>query len=44
MIFDFLNIFTENPQFKLIYEEMGEQINLNQISESLMAEPIIENG
>lgn len=44
LIFDFLKIFSENSQFKLIYEEGSEQVNLNEISESLMAELIIEDG
>jgi hypothetical protein len=44
-LFDFLKIFEENPQYKLIYEEnKGHQINLLEISEMLKAEPIIENG
>ena len=44
IIFDFLAIFEENEEFKLIYEENGEQVNLVEISEMLKAEPIIENG
>jgi hypothetical protein len=44
-LFDFLKIFEENPQYKLIYEEnIGHQINLLEISEMPKAEPIIENG
>lgn len=42
--FDMLNIFEENEEFKLIYEEDGKQINLVEISEMLKAELIIENG
>ena len=44
MLFDFLGFFEENEQFKLIYEEAGEQVDLNKISEMLKAEPIIEGG
>ncbi len=44
IICDFLNIFEENEEFKLIYEEDGKQVNLVEISEMLKAEPIIENG
>ena len=43
-IFDFLRIFEEYPEFKIVYEENGEQIDLNKISEMLKAEPIIYNG
>jgi hypothetical protein len=44
LMFNFLRIFEEHHEFKLIYEENGQQIDLTKISESLMAEPIIENG
>ncbi|WP_173968468.1 hypothetical protein [Flavobacterium collinsii] len=44
LVFDFLNIFEENEQFKLVYEEEGKQVNLVEISEMLKAELIIENG
>lgn len=43
-LFDFLRIFEENTQFKLVYEEANKQVNLNEISEMLKSEPIIENG
>ena len=43
-IFDFLRVFEEHPEFKIIYEEKGQQVDLNKISEMLKAEPIIENG
>jgi hypothetical protein len=43
-LFDFLRIFEEYTQFKLYYEDNDKKIDLNQISESLKAEPIIENG
>ena len=42
--FDFLRIFEEHPEFKIVYEENGQQVDLNKISEMLKAEPIIENG
>jgi hypothetical protein len=44
LLFDFLNLFEENPEFKIIYEEEGLQVDLNKTSEMLKAEPIIENG
>jgi hypothetical protein len=44
LLFDVLRIFEENPEFKIIYEEDGRQVDLNKISEMLKAEPIIENG
>jgi hypothetical protein len=43
-LFDFLRIFEENLEYKIVYEEEGKQINLVEISEMLKAEPIIENG
>jgi len=43
-LFDFLKIFEENEEFKLIYSENDTNIDLNQISEMLKSEPIIENG
>jgi hypothetical protein len=43
-IFDFLRIFEEHPEFKIVYEENGQQVDLNKISEMLKAEPIIDNG
>lgn len=43
-MFSMLGIFEENEQFKLIYEENGKQVDLMKISETLKAEPIIENG
>ena len=43
-LFDFLKIFEEYTQFKLYYEDNDKKIDLTQISESLKAEPIIENG
>lgn len=43
-LFDILRVFEENEQFKLVYEEGGQQVNLNNISEMLKAEPIIEGG
>jgi len=44
IIFDFLRIFEEHEEFKIVYEEDGNQVDLNKISEMLKAEPIIENG
>lgn len=43
-LFDLLNIFEENEEFKLIYEEKGQQVNLVEISDMLKAEAIIQNG
>jgi hypothetical protein len=44
MLFDFLKIFEENREFKIIYDKEGNQIDLNKISEMLKAEPIINGG
>lgn len=44
IMFAFLKIFEEQENYKLIYEENGKQVNLEEISEMLKAEPIIENG
>ena len=44
LIFSFLKVFEEQENYKLIYEENGKQVNLEEISEMLKAEPIIENG
>ena len=43
-LFEFMNIFEESENFKLVYEDQGKQVNLVEISEMLNAEPIIENG
>jgi hypothetical protein len=43
-IYNFLKIFEENDNFKLIYENDGQHIDLTKISEMLKAEPIIQNG
>jgi len=43
-LFDFLNIFEEKENFKIIYEDEDKQVNLVEISEMLKAELIIENG
>jgi hypothetical protein len=44
IVFDMLGIFEEHREFKLIYEEDGQQIDLNKISEMLKAEPLSEDG
>lgn len=44
VLFQFLKIFEENKQFKLVYEDENIQVNLVRISEMSKAEPIIENG
>jgi hypothetical protein len=44
MMFNMLRVFEEHEEFKLIYSENNQQINLTEISENLKAEPIIENG
>jgi hypothetical protein len=44
-LFQFLKIFDENPQFKLLFEdEDGKVKDLNKISDMLKSEPLIENG
>lgn len=44
LLFNVLKVFEEHPEFKIVYEENGQQVDLNKISEMLKAEPIIENG
>ena len=44
MLFDFLRIFEENREFKIVYEKEGQHIDLCQISEMLKAEPNINGG
>lgn len=44
LIFDLLRVFEENENFKIVYEENDNQINLNELSEMLKAELIIPNG
>jgi len=44
LLFDFLNFFEENTEYKIIYEEGGQQVDLTKISEMLKAKLIIENG
>jgi len=41
---DFLRIFEEHENFKLVYQEGVEEVNLNEISEMLKAEPLSEDG
>ena len=43
-LFDFLRVFEENNTFKIVYENDGQKVDLNQISDMLKSEPIIENG
>jgi hypothetical protein len=43
-IFGIIGVFEENPEFKIIYEEDEQQVDLTKISEMLKAELIIENG
>jgi catalase (peroxidase I) len=44
LLFDVLRIFEEHKEFKLTYEDDDQQVDLTKISDSLMTEPIIENG
>lgn len=44
ILFDFLRIFEENKDFKIIYESDGQQVDLVKISEMLKAEPLIKDG
>jgi hypothetical protein len=41
---EFFNIIEENSEYKLIYEEDGQQVDLTKISEMLKAELFIEDG
>lgn len=43
-LFNFLKIFEENEEYKLIYETSGKQVNLEEISEMLKAEIHGEDG
>ena len=43
-LFDFLKIFEEHKEFKLVYEENGTQVNLEKISEMLKAEILSKVG
>ncbi len=43
-LFDFLRIFEENEEFRLIYSGEKCVIDLNDISDMLKSEPIIEDG
>lgn len=44
VLFNILNFFEENEQFKIVYEEEGKQVNLVEISEMLKAEIHGEDG
>ena len=44
VIFEFLKIFEEHEEFKLLYEENNNSVDLVKISEMLKAEILIENG
>ncbi|MRJ09126.1 hypothetical protein EDL99_09670 [Ornithobacterium rhinotracheale] len=44
VLFEFFNLFEENEEYKIIYEEDGQQVDLVKISEMLKAEPLGENG
>ena len=44
VLFELFTILDENENYKIIYEENGNQVDLNKISEMLKAELIIENG
>ena len=43
-LFDFLRVFEENNTFKIVYENDGQKVDLNQITDMIKSEPIIENG
>jgi len=43
-LFKFLQIFEDNDEFKIYFTSKNQKVNLNEISEMLKAEPIIENG
>jgi hypothetical protein len=44
MLFNFLRIFEEHPQFKIYFENGINKIDLNVINDDLKSEPIILNG
>lgn len=43
-LFDFMSIFEEEFDFKLMYREGSDLVDLLEISDSLRAEPIIDDG
>jgi len=43
-MFGLLGFFEENTEYKIIYEENGQQVDLSKISEMLKAEPLSEDG
>jgi hypothetical protein len=43
-IFSFLQIFEEHPEFKIVFEDKGKQIDLNAISEMLKSEHQGDDG
>jgi len=43
-LFDYLEFFELNPEFKLTFDEGGQQISLIEISEMLKAEPLGDDG
>lgn len=43
-LFNILNIFEEDDEYKIYFEENNQEVNLVEISDMLKAEPIIENG
>jgi hypothetical protein len=44
LLFDFLQVFEEHEEFKIVYEMGDKQVDLMTISEMLKAAPIIEGG
>ena len=43
-IFSFLSIFENNENYKIYFEDDKKKINIDELSEMLKAEPVIENG
>ena len=43
-VFGLLGFFEENSEYRIIYEENGQQVDLNKISEMLKAELLSEDG
>ncbi len=44
LLFDFLQVFEEHEEFKIVYEKESGQVDLTTISEMLKAEPVIKGG
>jgi len=44
LLFNVLRLFEENPDFKIIFDNGKDIVDLSELSEDFKSEPIIENG